>query len=172
MSRLRPGCLFKVMKKIFLVIAMFICALTVAQEKRNSALYLALKAADSILFERGFNHCDFAALEKLAHPDLQFLHDQAGMQDRKAFFEAVRQNVCGGENRPMRKLIGDLTVYPLYENGKMYGAIQMGNHEFFNIENGKPRKTTVAKFIHTWLLVDGKWQLYRVLSYDHQAAEH
>lgn len=146
---------------------------SIGQENPKSDLYRALKAADSVLFERGFNHCDFAALEKLAHQDLQFLHDQAGMQDRKAFFEAVRKNICGSDNRPTRKLIGEFTVFPLYDNGKLYGAIQMGNHEFFNTENGqKSRKTTVAKFIHTWLLVDGNWQLYRVLSYDHQPVEH
>src|SRR5690606_7595868 len=28
--------------------------------------------------------------------------------------------------------------------------------------------TANAEFIHTWLLVDGNWQLYRVLSYNHQ----
>lgn len=146
---------------------------SIGQENPNSELSLALKVADSVLFERGFNHCDFAALEKLAHQDLQFLHDQAGMQDRKAFFEAVRKNICGSDNRPTRQQIGEFTVYPLYDNGKLYGAIQMGNHEFFNTENGqKSRKTTVAKFIHTWLLVDGNWQLYRVLSYDHQPVAH
>lgn len=161
------------MKTIKLIIFLLTATFGLAQESKTSALYLAVKSADSLLFERGFNHCDFAALEKLAHHDLQFLHDQAGMQDRKAFFEAVRKNICGSESKPTRQLVGHFSVYPLYDNGKLYGAMQIGDHEFFNTENGqKSRKTTVAKFIHTWLLVGGQWQLYRVLSYDHQSVEH
>ncbi|CAM3368039.1 DUF4440 domain-containing protein [Flavobacterium longum] len=161
------------MKTIKLIIFLLIGTSSLAQESKTSYLYLAVKSADSLLFERGFNHCDFAALEKLAHQDLQFLHDQAGMQDRKAFFEAVRNNICGSGNKPTRQQIGEFSVYPLYDNGKLYGAIQIGDHEFFNSENGqKPRQTTVAKFVHTWLLVGGQWQLYRVLSYDHQSVEH
>lgn len=161
------------MRKIICLLVFLASSSGIAQEKPNAALYIALKAADSLLFERGFNHCDFEALEKLAHKDLQFVHDQAGMQDRKAFFEAVRKNICGSNSKPTRQLIGDFTVYPLYNNGMLYGAVQMGNHEFFNTENGqKSRKTTVAKFVHTWLLVDGHWELYRVLSYDHQPVEH
>lgn len=161
------------MKTINRIIFLLTATFGLAQESKTSALYLAVKSADSLLFERGFNHCDFAALEKLAHQDLQFLHDQAGMQDRNAFFEAVRKNICGSGSKPTRQLIGDFAVYPLYDDGKLYGAVQIGDHEFFQIENGqKPRKTTVAKFIHTWLFAGRQWQLYRVLSYDHQMVEH
>src|SRR6476660_9418697 len=134
--------------KITITIVLIVSGFVSGQEKINSDLYKQLKAADSLLFERGFNHCDFAALEKLAHKDLQFLHDVAGMQDRAGFFKAIRENVCGGNGKPQRKLIAaSLVVYPLYDNGKLYGAIQIGDHEFFNSENGQPsHKTTLAKF--------------------------
>lgn len=161
----------KSITKIVLLLSGLTCGLASAQERHNSERYKQLKAADSLLFERGFNHCDFAALEKLVHADLQFLHDQGGMQNREQFFKAIRENICGGHGKPTRKLLGNPTVYPLYDNGKLYGAIQMGDHEFYNSEDGRTvHKTSVAKFIHTWLLENGQWRLYRVLSYDHKPA--
>lgn len=155
---------------VFLLLSHSICA----QVRTDSELFLQLKNADSLLFELGFNQCDTAVLQQLMHKDLEFLHDQGGIQDRDAFFKAHRENICGNpDNKPIRKRVeGSLMVYPMFDNGKLYGAIQMGTHEFYLAEPGKPLKPTgKAKFIHTWLLVDGQWQLYRVISYDHQPSD-
>jgi hypothetical protein len=161
--------------KTFSTFFLLLCVtFATAQESENSTLFLQLKAADSLLFERSFNHCDFAVLEKLAHKDLQFLHDQGGMQNREEFFKSVRENICGNpKDKPIRKLVaGSLEVWPMKKDGKLYGAIQTGIHEFYRAEEGKPlRKTSIAKFIHVWLLENGTWQLYRVMSYDHQSTE-
>jgi hypothetical protein len=161
------------MKPIITCLLLLSFSFGIAQENENSTLFKQLKTADSLLFESAFNRCDFEALEKIAHKDLQFLHDQGGMQNREEFFKAVRENICGNPNRkPVRKLVeGSLSVYPMYKNGQLYGAIQMGIHEFYVSENGGQLQiTSMAKFTHTWLLENGKWKLYYVLSYDHQPA--
>ncbi|NNF19892.1 MAG: beta-lactamase family protein, partial [Flavobacteriaceae bacterium] len=64
---------------------------------------------------------------------------------------------------------GSLEVFPLYDKGQLYGAIQHGIHNFFIREQGKEdRWTGIAKFTHTWLFEDQKWKLAEVLSYDHR----
>jgi hypothetical protein len=59
-------------------------------------------------------------------------------------------------------------VYPLYNQGVIYGAIQNGDHEFWIKKSNKELyQTGSAKFSTTWLLVDGEWKMKNVLSYDH-----
>lgn len=142
-----------------------------AQEGPSSALFVALQKADSLVFEEGFNRCNLAVLQKVMHPQTEFMHDQSGRQNREQFFEAFTQSICaGGAYKPIRRLVpGSLQVFPLKNEGQLYGAIQMGVHHFFIAEADKEERfTSSGKFIHTWLLEDGVWKLYRVLSYDHQ----
>lgn len=47
----------------------------------------------------------------------------------------------------------------MYNKGKLYGAIQTGEHSF---------GSTIAKFTNLWLLDDGKWMPTRIFSYDHK----
>jgi hypothetical protein len=144
-----------------------------AQAPHDGELFAALKKADSILFECGFNRCDLKQIESMIDDNLEFLHDQGGIQDRAAFFRAIRENICSGQGaKPVRKLVvGSLEVYPLYDNGKLYGAIQTGTHDFYREADGQSTFTATAKFIHTWLLDGATWKLHHVLSYDHQNAK-
>lgn len=143
----------------------------VAQESQNSALFLELKKQDSVFFERSFNQCDMAYLEKTVASDLRFYHDKGGHQDRATFFTNMKNNICSGTNRkPIRKVDErSLTVYPLYDDGKLYGAIQSGIHYFYIREAGKEDvSTNVARFTSVWILDKDSWKLRDVLSYDHQ----
>lgn len=151
------------------------CFFLNAQVKVDSELFLQLKQQDSILFEAGFNNCRLTDLEPMISEDLEFYHDQAGLTTtKKQFFDAVKNNICASpEKKPLRFLKeGTLQVFPLFESGKLYGAIQSGEHEFFIKEPGKKMyKTSSAKFTHVWLLQDGKWKLKRVLSFDHHSPQ-
>lgn len=142
-----------------------------AQIATNSELFLTLKTNDSLLFDAGFNRCDIAAFEFLISDDLEFYHDQGGITNSKAeFIATVRKNICGNPNyRSRRELLkGSLEVFPLFNNGKLYGAIQKGIHKFYEKPAGKPEiDGSIARFTHLWLLVDNQWTLKRVLSYDH-----
>ncbi|MCB0658863.1 MAG: class A beta-lactamase-related serine hydrolase [Saprospiraceae bacterium] len=155
----------------FLITYLMIAAFGFGQVPENSELFRQLKIADSLVFEEGFNHCNLEILKEIMHPDLQFIHDQNGMQDREAFFQGFEESICSNPDfKPIRKLVkGSLQVYPLKNEGKVYGAIQTGIHEFFIAEPGKELRFTVnGKFIHIWILDQDKWKLFRAISYDHQ----
>ena len=81
--------------------------------------------------------------------------------------------MCALSYDARRELVDEsLEVFPLRDNGVLYGAIQRGIHRFFATEEGEPeRETSVARFTHLWLLVDGEWKLKRVLSFDHRSPE-
>ncbi|GGD96816.1 serine hydrolase [Planktosalinus lacus] len=141
-----------------------------AQVAKNSALFKTLKAQDSVFFERGFNQCDLEFLEKHISPDLKFYHDHGGLQDKKTFFENTKKYICTNQDKkPIRKLeAGSLSVFPLYNNGVLYGAIQSGVHHFYIREKGKPDLwTSTAKFTTVWILKEEVWIMSDVLSYDH-----
>ena len=142
-----------------------------AQVPKDSELFRTLKTQDSLFFERSFNQCDTNYLKSSVHPDLVFYHDQGGIQDRQVFLERVKQNLCSDpNNKPIRKVeVESLEVFPMYDKNVLYGVIQTGNHNFYRREAGKQDvHTSKAKFIHLYLLINGKWLLKEVLSFDHQ----
>lgn len=159
-------------KQIFFTAALLVLSVFsgIAQIDKNSDLFIELKKQDSIFFERGFNNCDMDYLESHIAEDLKFYHDQSGFQDRNTFFENTRKYICSNsEKKPIRKVdTSTLEVYPLYNNGKIYGGIQKGIHYFYLRENGKKDTlTSAAKFTHVWILDKEIWKLSEVLSYDH-----
>lgn len=130
-----------------------------AQTDKTSPLFLELKQQDSLFFERSFNQCDIAYLESRMARDLKFYHDQSGFQDRTKFFENIKQYICApSTKKPIRKVdANSLEVFPLYNNGKLYGAIQMGVHHFYSREQGKDDvHTSTAKFTR---MADGRRHL-------------
>ncbi len=141
-----------------------------AQIDKNSPLFLELKKQDSLFFERGFNKCDMAYLEKSVDDNLKFYHDNGGFQNKKIFLERTKQNLCSNpDKKPIRKVIeSTLEVFPLYNDGKLYGAIQSGEHQFFIREKNKEDALGgQAKFTSVWIKKDGNWIMSDVLSYDH-----
>jgi CubicO group peptidase (beta-lactamase class C family) len=159
---------------IFLILFLSIGNLN-AQIDKNSPLFLELKKQDSLFFERGFNNCDIAYLEKSVDNNLKFYHDNGGFQDKKLFLERTKQNICGNpDQKPIRKVIeSGLEVFPLYNNGELYGAIQTGEHQFFTREkNKKDVLGGQSKFTSVWTKKDGNWMMSDVLSYDHREPSH
>lgn len=153
-----------------ILIFLFFITNSHAQIAKNSALFLELKRQDSLFFERGFNNCDIAYLEKTVDTNLKFYHDNGGFQDKKLFLERTKENICSNPNKkPIRKVIdSSLEVFPLYNNGVLYGAIQTGEHQFYIRE--KDKKDVLggqAKFTSVWTKKDGNWIMSDVLSYDH-----
>jgi hypothetical protein len=161
------------MKQIFLLAVFFISNLNLAigQVSKNSEIFLALKKQDSVFFERSFNLCNMDYLKSAIHQDLTFYHDQAGIQNRDSFLLNTKNNICSDFNKkPIRKIIEEsLEVYPMYNEGVIYGAVQTGIHDFYIRESNKADiKTSTAKFIHLYLLVNGNWLLKEVISFDHK----
>jgi len=160
------------MKKYFLLInLLLLTTIIAAQVKKSSELYKTIKEKDSLLFNVGFNNCDISQFKSLVSEKFEFYHDQAGITKSKSdFINGIENELCKLNYKPKRELVKkSLKVYPLKNNGVLYGAVQTGEHNFYAIEKGKPQYlTSVAQFSHLWLLEDGKWKLSKVLSYNHK----
>lgn len=157
--------------KLILVICLILTTAVQGQIDKKSELFITLKQKDSVFFERGFNLCDIDFLLENIAQDLKFFHDQSGIQNKDQFIENTEKYICSNpEKKPIRKpKDGSFKVFPLYNNGKLYGAIQNGIHHFYIREKSKEDVwTNIAKFTHVWVLEDGSWKLSQVLSYDHQ----
>tara|TARA_R110002020_G_scaffold449479_2_gene662766 strand:- start:25312 stop:26109 length:798 start_codon:yes stop_codon:yes gene_type:complete len=141
-----------------------------AQVDHNSSLYKQIKESDSIIFEQGFNRCNFEAMAAVTSENFEFYHDKGGITSSKAdFVESIKQNICGSQDKMRRELVpNSLDIFPLENNGEIYGAIEQGKHLFY----AKPKDrseylTGSAQFTQLWLKEDGIWKIKRVLSYDH-----
>jgi hypothetical protein len=163
---------FTYMKTILISLLLFLASSTLfSQVETSSALFRTLKTQDSLLFEVGFNTCDITQFENLVSDDFGFYHDKSGITASKAdFIAGIRDGLCKMGYKARRELVeNSLEVFPLENNGVLYGAIQTGDHRFYEIEQDKPDQlTSVAKFTHVWLLENGLWKLSRGLSYDHK----
>ena len=155
-------------------ISLLISSFVTAQVSKDSDLFRRLKTQDSVFFERIFNRCDLNYLEEAIAPDLKFYHDKSGIQNRDIFVENTKKYICGDTvHKPIRKVdINSLEVFPMYDNNVLYGAVQTGIHHFYIREKNKPDVLTgSAKFIHLYLLINEKWILKEVISFDHQPAK-
>jgi ketosteroid isomerase-like protein len=135
-------------------------------------LYDTVAELDRVVFD-AYNSCDLKKIGEMWVEDLEFYHDQSGLEvSRASNLEVIRKNLCSENQnwRTRRELIeGSLEVYPL--NG--YGAVEMGSHRFYVVAAGKKDElTSVAKFVTVWQRQnDGGWKMSRILSYDHHAPQ-
>jgi ketosteroid isomerase-like protein len=138
----------------------------------TQALTEEIKAADAAFFSAFFDRCDVEALKALATDDLEMFHDKGGRVAASAqqFLDNIRgtcaRQKTGEDYRARRELVpGSLKVYPLNN----YGAIEIGEHRFYQLLPGKPEKLVeIALFTHVWKKEADGWKLARVLSYDHR----
>lgn len=156
------------LKIIIAIITLFYSFIMNAQVEKSTDLFKILEAKDSILFERAFNKCEIKNLDTIIAENFEFYHDVAGIQNKDEFVNAVKNNICKNLGNRKRKLVEEsLEVYPLKNNGVVYGAIQTGKHTFQEKQNGNFTTVGIAKFTHVWILENDQWKLKRVLSYDH-----
>jgi CubicO group peptidase (beta-lactamase class C family) len=160
------------MKKYFLLIHIVLLSIVVsAQTEKSSVLYQIIKEKDSLLFNLGFNNCDISQFENLLSENFEFYHDQSGHTDSKsAFINSIQNGLCKLNYKPKRVLIeNSLEIYPLKNNGTLYGAIESGIHHFYAIEKDSTEYlTSIAKFSHLWILEKETWKLSKGLSFDHK----
>ncbi|WP_370000056.1 nuclear transport factor 2 family protein [Winogradskyella sp.] len=147
-----------------------------AQVDQNSDLFKTLKAKDSILFKIGFNKCKVDKSAELMFDDLEFYHDKSGITNSKEeFVKTMKNGICRANNpeKVYRFLVDEsLEVFPMYNNGELYGALQNGKHFFSTDENMTFEKSdNYALFSHLWIIDDDEWKLKRVMSYNHVTKE-
>lgn len=157
---------------ISIIIVLFFGTKSQAQVEKNSALYQTILSKDSLLFEVGFNHCNITPFESLLSDTFEFFHDKDSISYKKEFLYKFKNGLCKSPTtyQSRRELNTESTeIYPLYKNKVLYGAIQTGNHKFYETISGhKETLAGSAKFTHVWLLENGVWKLAKSLSYDHQ----
>jgi hypothetical protein len=118
-------------------------------------------------FWQSFNRCDVEGMASYVTDDLEFYHDKAGLSSGKVVFvQNTQDGMCkpGGTRIRREPIAASVRFYPIAG----YGGILMGEHIFYVKEPGKAEYLDgQARFAHVWHFGDGKWQMRRVLSYDH-----
>lgn len=136
-----------------------------------------ISRADTELFELSFAlPCDVPRFRAMLTDDVEFYHDKAGFNVRKADdFVAIYTRQCTSRANPKasrsrRELVAStLHVDPV----PGWGAIETGEHLFYERQGKDGAETLVgrASFAHLWVLgTDGQWRLSRVFSFAHTAA--
>jgi hypothetical protein len=154
------------------LILLIIGNITFAQQKEAYPATVQELADKIIILDAeafaAYNACNLESFRNYFTEDLEFYHDKGGFSKGvDKLMEGMVNNICNNaESKVIRKpLLDSFQVYPL----EGYGAILSGNHDFYRLENGIERKTGTAKFTSVWLLTNGRWQMSRVLSYDHKS---
>jgi ketosteroid isomerase-like protein len=137
----------------------------------GDSLQAEIAVADGKLFAAIFDNCEASAVSAMVTDDFEFFHDKWGQiaKSRDEFVKAI-QGGCdrqrqGTDFKAERRLVpNSLVVYPM----KGYGALEVGEHEFFRLEaDGRKTPTEHARFTQLWRFQSGKWMLARVISYAH-----
>jgi hypothetical protein len=135
--------------------------------KSNSGeLYRTIARLDAEVFDASYR-CDLEKFGSFFAEDLEFYHDNGGLvsTSRASLVEATKNNLC---HKVRRVLVpGTLAVYPLHG----YGAVEVGIHRFEHPGREKEDGVGEGRFLHLWQFKDGKWQITRVVSYDHHPAK-
>jgi len=130
-----------------------------------------VRAADA-RFWQAYNACDMVAMGALLSEDVEFFHDRTGLTaSRNALIESLRRGPCADPRMHLRRELveGSLEFHPLAGGY----AILAGRHDFHVQEAGKPERLDgQAAFTTVWQQADGRWRMYRVLSYDHWPAPY
>ncbi len=125
------------------------------------ALYNKITAMDKIFFD-AFNAKDMTKFKSLFTEDLEWFQDNGGLLSYDTVF-ANFEKMFKNENKLTRTLVkGSLEVHPI----KDFGAIEVAQHQFRHMENGKEEVGTF-KFVAIWKKIGNQWKVSRMISYDH-----
>lgn len=132
-----------------------------AQVAKTDPLYLEIAEMDRTLFE-AFNNRDLEKQQTIFAPDIEFFHDQGGLSTYDQLIESTRRLFARNNGLKRTLVPGTLEIYPI----KDYGALQIGQHTFCHLENGRNDCGTF-KFVQLWQKRSDGWKLTRVISYGH-----
>jgi ketosteroid isomerase-like protein len=132
-----------------------------APKAEQDALTQTITALDTKLFD-AYNHCDLKTLGDMVSDDLEFYHDQTGLQvGKQAFLDSIKNNICGKVERTI--VPGTLEADVLHH----YGAVEQVTHRFHHPGDNGPGGE--ARTVMLWHEVNGTWLLARVISFDHHS---
>ncbi|MFC0350074.1 hypothetical protein [Undibacterium danionis] len=145
-----------------------VIAPVIAQDT-NTDWEVQVKKADDIYWH-DFNFGTSASLNAHLAQDVEFYHDLGGSLLGYDALSKVNAGMDNTKDRGRRVVVPDTwRVFPLRRGADIYGAIIMGDHDFFSTESGKIKTRILrSSFTHLMLLKDGVWKVARIYSYNHQ----
>jgi len=150
------------MKKIALLsILLFSSFLLNAQKHADKDLFNTIYKLDSSLFA-AFNEKDISRFVTFFDSSLEFYHDKTGLTDLSYNISAFIRIAKEVPDLKRTLLFETMEVYPIAN----YGAVQIAQHKFCHMENGK-LDCGVFKFIHIWNKTEAGWKITRIISVDH-----
>ncbi|MEO0461796.1 MAG: serine hydrolase [Pseudomonadota bacterium] len=170
MSRFANKPLFKL---IIVALVSLVCSTAHANADQSHAVRQAVIASDLALFEQGYNLCNQSALDLHIADNFEFYHDQGGTTHGKAnFIASVMRSTCNTNKDKLFRFpfTQSESVEILKRNGEPYGAIHRGEHAFYTApdEAALDALDSTARFVSYWELVNDRWQMKRVFSFDHR----
>lgn len=164
----------KKIKLLGLLLITMIASTTAQAQSKYDSLTRTILQKDS-LFWVAYNSCDTIGFGNYVSDDIEFYHDKGGITYGKTkLVNSITNNLCNNPNFRLRReaIRGTVTVFPLENNGVIYGAIISGRHYFYINEAGKKEsRDGMARFTHVWQLNNGLWKMTRILSFDHGPAK-
>jgi hypothetical protein len=125
-----------------------------------------------------YNTCNVDKILELCTDDIEVYHDLAGLIDGKIDFGVQSKKFCDWLATPdapnvNAEIVGDLKIQELKTIAdNLYGAVITGTLDFITVskQNGTRTKSGTSDFIWILRLTEGKWQIARDISYNHQDA--
>jgi len=160
-------------KSAQLILPFFILLMNIvhAQAEKTDPLYKTILSKDSLFFSTGYNTCNIGKMESMLSDRFEFYHDKGGFEDKKKFIIDFKNGLCKSpETYQLKRVLVDKSteIYPMYKEGKIYAAIQNGDHLFYEKIGDQAEKLVgEAKFTHLWILENAEWKLKNSLSFDH-----
>ncbi|MBP6687375.1 MAG: nuclear transport factor 2 family protein [Lacibacter sp.] len=130
------------------------------QKQQDKELFATIMKLDSTWFS-SFNK-DLVSFSSFLDSSLEFYHDGGGLSSYADNIAAFKRMKASTPDLTRELLIETMEVYPI----PGYGAVQIAQHRFCHMENGK-MNCGVFKFIHTWKKTETGWKVTRIISVDH-----
>ncbi|AZA90295.1 Esterase estB [Chryseobacterium nakagawai] len=142
-----------------------------AQLPKTDSLYRTIMSKDSLFFSVAYNTCDIPKMESFLSEKFEFYHDKGGFAEKNKFITDFKNGLCKSpETYQLKRVLIEKStqVYPMYKDGKIYAAIQNGDHLFYEkVENHAEKLVGEASFTHLWILENNEWKLKNSLSFNH-----
>jgi ketosteroid isomerase-like protein len=129
----------------------------------HNQLVAEIREADRQVFD-AFQMCDLSQYGSFLSDDLEFYQDNIGVRNRSQILDSMK-NRCDEGIRLSRKL--DETTLVI-NSVPGYDAVEAGTHRIYSIQpGGSEHLDATVRFTLIWTKKTGKWQLLRVVSFDH-----
>lgn len=157
-----PNCIKLFIASIFIVT--LAATAPVKAEDQNTNWEAQVRKVDDAYWHE-FNFGSSAALNAHLAKDVEFYHDLGGMELGYDALAKVNSGMDSIKNRARRVIVPDtLRIFPMRRGPDVYGAIVMGDHDFFRTESGKiVKKWSRSSFTHLMLRKDDVWKIARIL---------